>query len=72
MRNGNFAKSNRRLKELLVLTVPMRNGNLLSEEITSKIPKVLTVPMRNGNEQNDTVLMRGKNCSYRTYEEWKP
>jgi len=54
-----------------VLTVPMRNGNIEKAADIIARGNVLTVPMRNGNQIDDTPIVDGKLCSYRTYEEWK-
>jgi len=73
MRNGNSLLRTQAANVRNVLTVPMRNGNHFIQQITSTQQNlVLTVPMRNGNNLHQ---QRGGNlhqCSYRTYEEWKP
>jgi len=50
----------------------MRNGNRFANTVKSQYKKVLILPMRNGNY--DEILLKDAdlNCSYPTYEEWKP
>jgi len=59
-------------KEAQVLTVPMRNGNIPPNNLGVELSLVLTVPMRNGNDKRGSREVHIPECSYRTYEEWKP
>ena len=55
-----------------VLILPMRNGNNVYSRKCRYIYSVLILPMRNGNRQFDPNTAEFEECSYPTYEEWKP
>ena len=72
MRNGNFEAESSRGIWNSVLTVPMRNGNMYERIKNAQILNRF-LPYLWGMETKD--FLSGcdvSNCSYRTYEEWKP